>query len=163
MQAPTATHRRGPAKRITQLYDTLEEFESKREASTTFEDSADTVAFRNVQVYTPTGHLLVRDLDFSITRGTNMLLTGCNGSGKSSMFRCLGALWKVPEGGVIVKPGGNEPGLNSNVFYLPQKPYNVLGTLRAQMCYPEDQAAASSITRERLQARQLLNRRTCAL
>jgi ATP-binding cassette subfamily D (ALD) protein 3 len=27
--------------------------------------------------------------------------------------------------------------LNSSVFYLPQKPYNVLGTLQDQLTYPE--------------------------
>jgi hypothetical protein len=64
-------------------------------------------------------------------------LTGCNGSGKSSLFRCLGALWEVPEGGTITKPGGNASGLNAGVFYLPQKPYNVIGTLADQLAYPE--------------------------
>jgi ABC-type uncharacterized transport system fused permease/ATPase subunit len=75
---------RGPAKRITELFDTLDAFELKREQSTTFRDDPDSVAFENVQVFTPTGHLLVKDLTFKIHRGTSMLLTGCNGSGKVS-------------------------------------------------------------------------------
>jgi ABC-type Mn2+/Zn2+ transport system ATPase subunit len=54
-----------------------------------------------------------------------MLLTGHNGAGKSSVFRCLAGLWKIPEG-QIQKPGsakGNNS-LAGTVFYLPQKPYN---------------------------------------
>ena len=81
-------------------------FEQIREESTTFVDNNDRIAFENIQVYTPTGHLLVKDLNFAFDSGTNMLLTGCNGSGKSSIFRCLGALWKVKDGGTITKPGG---------------------------------------------------------
>lgn len=57
-----------------------------------------------------------------------MLLTGHNGAGKSSVFRCLAGLWKIPEG-QIQKPGGQggSQSLAGTVFYLPQKPYNVLG------------------------------------
>ena len=54
--------------------------------------------------------------------------TGHNGAGKSSIFRCLGGLWAVPEG-EITKPGSATSGLHQDVFYLPQKPYNVIGTL----------------------------------
>jgi len=137
---------RGPAKRLTQLYDTLDQFIQEKHDSTQFIDTPDTIGFENVQVYTPTNNLLIKDLNFKIKQGTNMLLTGCNGSGKSSIFRCLGGLWKIPEGGRISKPGGNNVGLNSAVFYLPQKPYNVLGTLRDQLCYPENKRVAKEIS-----------------
>jgi len=141
---------RGPGKRMTELLDTLNDFEQIREESTTFVDNNDRIAFENIQVYTPTGHLLVKDLNFAFDSGTNMLLTGCNGSGKSSIFRCLGALWKVKDGGTITKPGGGKAGLNSAVFYLPQKPYNVIGTLRDQLCYPESKTKAAAITEDML-------------
>ena len=67
-----------------------------------------------------------------------MLLTGHNGAGKSSVFRCLAGLWKIPEG-QIQKPGmgDGDNSLAGTVFYLPQKPYNVLGTLVDQLTYPE--------------------------
>ena len=53
------------------------------------------------------------------------------------IFRCLGGLWNIPCGR-ITKPGVNgDDGLNAAVFYLPQKPYNVLGTLVDQLTYPE--------------------------
>eukprot|EP00944_MAST-04C_sp_MAST-4C-sp1_P007501 g7501.t1 len=141
---------RGPAKRLTQLYDTLDKFILEKKESTQFADTPNTISFQNVQVYTPTNNLLIKDLNFRIDQGSNMLLTGCNGSGKSSIFRCLGGLWRIPEGGRISKPGGNSVGLNAAVFYLPQKPYNVLGTLRDQLCYPENKRVAREITDDTL-------------
>lgn len=120
-----------------------------------FVDDASQIAFAHVDVYTPTGVLLVKDLNFTLRAGTNLLLTGCNGSGKSSIFRCLGGLWKVPKGGVITKPGGGaSDGLHAAVFYLPQRPYNPTGTLREQLCYPHrvDSEGQRELTQARMRA-----------
>lgn len=144
---------RSPAKRLTELFDTLEDFENQKIASTTFKEDADRIAFENCQIYTPTGHLLVKDLNFEIHTGQSMLLTGCNGSGKSSLFRCLGGLWEMKEGGTITKPFGDSDGLgglNKAVFYLPQRPYSVLGTLRDQLSYPAPQEESAKISNELL-------------
>ena len=145
----------GPAGRLIELFNTLDKFEKETESSTQFQEDGNKIAFENVQVYTPTDVMLLKDLSFSLQPGMNLLLTGCNGSGKSSIFRCLGGLWKIPQGGVITKPGGSSTGLNNRVFYLPQKPYNVLGTLRAQLLYPESKAGANQITDQYL--RELLD------
>jgi ATP-binding cassette subfamily D (ALD) protein 3 len=45
-------------------------------------------------------------------------------------------LWQIDKG-VIVKPGASTSGLHADIFYVPQKPYNVLGTLSDQITYPE--------------------------
>jgi ABC-type uncharacterized transport system fused permease/ATPase subunit len=140
---------RGPAGRLSELFDTLQKFDAQLEESTQFVDD-NQIAFNNVDVYTPTDVLLLKNLNFSIKLGESLLLTGCNGSGKSSIFRCLGGLWKIPSKGVITKPGGGQSGLNKDVFYLPQKPYNVLGTLRAQMLYPAKLEDSSEISDELL-------------
>ena len=129
----------GPAKRLTALFDKMDfmEAQSSEMDNAAFVDDDSRIAFEAVDVYTPTGVLLVKNLNFTLAAGTNLLLTGCNGSGKSSIFRCLGGLWKVPPGGIITKPGGGgSDGLHSAVFYLPQRPYNPAGTLREQLCYP---------------------------
>ena len=73
-----------------------------------------------------------------------------DGAGKSSIFRCLGGLWTIPHG-TITKPGSAESGLDQEVFYLPQKPYNVLGTLYDQLTYPEQIGEGdTTLTKERL-------------
>merc|ERR1711988_1709306 len=90
----------------------------------------DSIAFDDVDVYTPTGNLLVKNLSFEVDgQNDSLLLTGHNGAGKSSIFRCLAGLWSAQ--GKITKPS-----LAKDVFYLPQKPYNVLGTLADQLTYP---------------------------
>ena len=45
----------GPARRLTALFDTLEEFEKNKDQSTTFIDNPNRIEFSNVQVFTPTG------------------------------------------------------------------------------------------------------------
>jgi ATP-binding cassette, subfamily D (ALD), peroxisomal ABC transporter len=97
-------------------------------------EEGDAIAFEGVDVVTPTGVLLIKDLNFRLEYGESLLLTGANGKGKSSVFRCLGGLWKARRG-KIFKPGGGE-GLADDVFFLPQKPYCVIGNLSDQVQYP---------------------------
>ena len=136
----TAEHMFGTCKRICNLIDTLKTLQNKHEASnaTSFQEGPK-IEFKNVQVHTPTGNHLVKDLSFELKQGSSLLLTGHNGAGKSSIFRCLGGLWAVKEG-LITKPGASSSGLHADIYYLPQKPYNVLGSLRDQITYPQPKA-----------------------
>ncbi|KAF4677477.1 ATP-binding cassette sub- D member 3 [Perkinsus chesapeaki] len=95
------------------------------------------VVFEGVDIDTPTGHRLVTDLNLRISKGDNVIICGPNGAGKSSIFRCLGGLWDIKRG-TITRPGARDRvGLHSYLFYLPQKPYCVVGTLPDNVCYPD--------------------------
>ena len=102
--------------------------------------------FKGVTIRTPTKQPLVHNLSFAVPLGSSLLLTGHNGAGKSSIFRCLGGLWQTL-GGTIKKPGNGDSGLHHDVFYIPQKPYNVVGHLRDQLTYPSHEC---SVTTERM-------------
>ena len=118
----------GNVERITGMLDMLDRIaEAKslqKKASTV---TADRIEFKDVTVVTPADVLLVEKLSFRLENGQSLLLVGHNGSGKSSIFRCLGGLWKIPDGGTITKPP------LEHLFYIPQKAYNVYGTIADQV------------------------------
>ncbi len=93
-------HMQGTAFRVIQLIDTLDGL-AKASVATKFEE-ANEIAFDKVDVVTPTGVKLVTDLSFRVAAGENLLLTGQNGAGKSSIFRVLGGLWPIAVGNKIM-------------------------------------------------------------
>mmetsp|Transcript_14133 Transcript_14133/g.37940 ORF Transcript_14133/g.37940 Transcript_14133/m.37940 type:complete len:820 (-) Transcript_14133:174-2633(-) len=87
------------------------------------------VRFERINIVSPDRILLCRNLTFTIQRGTNVLITGPNGCGKSSTFRVLAGIWPLYNG-VLTRPRSDR------LFYVPQRPYLALGTLRDQVTYP---------------------------
>lgn len=88
------------------------------------------IRFDRVPLVTPNGDVLIKELSFEVKSGINVLVCGPNGCGKSSMFRMLGELWPI-FGGTLTKPP------KGKLFYVPQRPYMTLGTLRDQVIYPQ--------------------------
>lgn len=96
-------------------------------------EDRDGVTFENVPVITPAADaVLVKDLSFELKKGDHLLITGPNGSGKTSVLRLLARLWPVFRGHI-----GKPRKAPDSVFYLPQRPYLVVGTLRDQVIYPD--------------------------
>ncbi|XP_051738214.1 ATP-binding cassette sub-family D member 3a isoform X2 [Ctenopharyngodon idella] len=88
------------------------------------------IKFDHTPLATPNGDILIRDLSFEVKSGANVLVCGPNGCGKSSLFRVLGELWPL-FGGSLTKPE------RGKLFYVPQRPYMTLGSLRDQVIYPD--------------------------
>ncbi|XP_062083727.1 ABC transporter D family member 1 [Humulus lupulus] len=107
---------------------------TKTSQSRKYFSEANFIEFAGVRVVTPTGNVLVDNLTLRVETGSNLLITGPNGSGKSSLFRVLGGLWPLVSGH-ISKPGVGTD-LNKEIFYVPQRPYTAVGTLRDQLIYP---------------------------
>ena len=88
------------------------------------------IKFDKVPLVTPNGDVLIIEMNFEVVSGLNVIVCGPNGCGKSSLFRVLGELWPI-FGGTLTKPD------RSQLFYIPQRPYMTLGTLRDQVIYPD--------------------------
>ncbi|XP_014776217.1 ATP-binding cassette sub-family D member 3 [Octopus bimaculoides] len=88
------------------------------------------IMFDKVPLVTPNGDVLIKEMTFEVHSGMNVLVCGPNGCGKSSLFRTLGELWPL-FGGTLIKPDKRK------LFYVPQRPYMAVGSLREQMIYPD--------------------------
>jgi putative ATP-binding cassette transporter len=73
---------------------------------------------------------LISNLTMELGSSDNLVVVGQSGIGKSSLLRAIAGLWT--QGAGIVK----RPTL-AKIFFLPQKPYMLLGSLRDQLLYPK--------------------------
>ncbi|GAB0493730.1 hypothetical protein MMPV_005015 [Pyropia vietnamensis] len=89
----------------------------------------------------PSSRLLVSDLTLDAPPGSRLLIAGASGTGKSSLLRAIAGLWRTGSGTVT---------RDTPAFFLPQRPYCTLGSLREQLTYPADVEAASALSDEEL-------------
>lgn len=120
---------------INRLGTFAEELETPTEArqpEATFIDTAidSRVALEHVTLFTPNyQRILVKDLSVTVQPGSELLIIGPSGSGKSSLLRAIAGLWNAGTG-LIIRPKLEE------MLFLPQRPYMILGSLRNQLLYP---------------------------
>lgn len=88
------------------------------------------LAIQNLTLHTPNmEQTLVKNLSLDLVSNEHLLIVGASGCGKSSLLRAIAGLWTNGQG-TIQRPDV------SNTFFLPQRPYMLLGTLRDQVVYP---------------------------
>ncbi|KAL3614906.1 Canalicular multispecific organic anion transporter 1 [Castilleja foliolosa] len=86
------------------------------------------LSIENLTLMTPSKATLLRGLSLEIFEKDHLLIAGPSGSGKTSLLRGVAGLWSFGNGTIRF--------YNRDIFFLPQKPYMVLGTLRQQLLYP---------------------------
>ena len=72
---------------------------------------------------------LCHNLSFELVRDQSLLIVGESGIGKSSLLRAAAGLWTDGRGTLQLCE-------RRKVFFMPQKPYMFLGSLRDQLLYP---------------------------
>lgn len=84
---------------------------------------------RDLTLGLPDGGTLVRNFNLAVDPGQSVLISGPSGVGKSTLFRAIAGLWPYGQGTIELPASGR-------LFFLPQKPYLPVGSLRAVASYP---------------------------
>ncbi|MFC4314293.1 ABC transporter ATP-binding protein/permease [Steroidobacter flavus] len=126
---------------IVERFDAMEESMRGADKITIKRDNL--IELDNVSFQTPGGEQqLAQDVSLSIHPGDSLIIIGQTGVGKSSMLRSMAGLWMRGTGTLTMPP-------DDDVMFVPQKPYMMLGNLRAQLLYP---SGRSDMTDAEIQA-----------
>ncbi|MFN9056920.1 MAG: ABC transporter ATP-binding protein/permease [Cyanobacteriota bacterium] len=105
--------------------------EQKADAPPASSPAVDAIVVKDADLVPPRSQrTLIRDLNLTVDNQQRLLVVGPSGCGKTSLLRLLSGLWPATTGSVERPP-------TSELMFIPQKPYMLLGSLREQLCYPQ--------------------------
>ncbi|CAG7591717.1 ABC transporter ATP-binding protein/permease, partial [Hyalomma marginatum] len=87
------------------------------------------IHLKNIELRLPNNKILLNNVTISFEKGQSYLITGRNGSGKSTLIKLIKGIWPFANGEIELPA---EPKL----FFIPQKIYMPLGTLKSILAYP---------------------------
>jgi len=101
------------------------------------------LSFDEITLQTPNyERTLVKELTVSVPPGKGLMIVGASGLGKSSLLRMMAGLWDSGAG-TVERPKAED------ILFLPQHAYMIIGSLRAQLIYPNlDRSVSDEELRE---------------
>jgi vitamin B12/bleomycin/antimicrobial peptide transport system ATP-binding/permease protein len=95
-------------------------------------------AFDYLTIRLPNGETLIRDQSFNFNVGERYIITGRNGTGKSTLIRVLANIWPYTEGKIYFP-------YNTKQMFISQNSYMPIGNLMECLQYPENKADTNDI------------------
>jgi putative ATP-binding cassette transporter len=136
-------HWRATTERLKTFRADLDQARASEHSSFVWMHAVGRIGVQDLHLSLPNGRALVSGVDLSVDQGKALLIRGPSGTGKSTVLRAIAGLWPYGRGNVSITSGAS--------FFLPQRPYLPLGTLRQAIFYPAparaDDAEISHILR----------------
>jgi putative ATP-binding cassette transporter len=122
--------------RLVGFTESLERVQQLKTEGERSEGAAESLSLQELGIDLPQGKALLAATSLELKRGEDVLVSGASGAGKSTLFRALAGIWPYWKGRINLPKG-------ARLFFLPQKPYLPIGTLKHAVSYPEDAARFS--------------------
>lgn len=109
-------------------------------------DSSDDITIKDLVIIHPENDCLIKYKDLLIPTNKRVALQGTNGSGKSSLARCLIRYYPYVQGEITVfgreHSSLTQKELTDRIYYTPQKSFFIAGTVRENLLYGMERAVS---------------------